>query len=161
MNAAHVHLALNHLPVLGTAFGATLLLIALLRKSGELKKITLAWFVAVAILTIPVYLSGEPSEEIAEGLPGVSHAIVEEHEQAAVFAFTGVVVAGVAALAGLIIFRKGKEVPQRFGVMMLAFAVIAAGLMVRTASLGGEIRHTEIRKAALSTQPVKADHRED
>ena len=146
MNPAHVHFALNHLPVFGTVFCAVLLLAAILRKSAELKKVTLTAFVVVAALAIPVYLTGEPAEEIAEGLPGVSHPTIEQHEEAAVAAFTAMIVVGIASLAGLILFRKGKVVPQWFGVMVLLLSLITAGLMARTASLGGEIRHTEIRK---------------
>lgn len=40
MNWAHVHLSLNHLPVVGTFFGVLLLLLALLRKSEELKRVS-------------------------------------------------------------------------------------------------------------------------
>ncbi len=36
MNPAHVHLWLNHLPVVGTFFGLLLLLVAILRRSAEL-----------------------------------------------------------------------------------------------------------------------------
>jgi len=45
MNWAHVHLLLNHLPVVGTFFGVLLLLLALLRKSEELKRVSLGVFV--------------------------------------------------------------------------------------------------------------------
>jgi hypothetical protein len=38
VNPAHLHLLLNHIPVLGIAFGLALVSLALLRKSEELKK---------------------------------------------------------------------------------------------------------------------------
>ena len=44
MNWAHVHLMLSHLPVVGTIFGVLLLLLALLRKSEELKRVSLGVF---------------------------------------------------------------------------------------------------------------------
>ena len=37
MNATHLQLMLNHLPVLGSAFGLVLLIFGLWRKSDELK----------------------------------------------------------------------------------------------------------------------------
>ena len=63
---------LNHVPVIGTAFGLAMVGWALLRRSEELKKISLGVFVIVALLGIPAYLTGEPAEELVENLPGVS-----------------------------------------------------------------------------------------
>ena len=37
MNLTHLHLALNHIPVLGTAFGLALLIFGIWQKSNELK----------------------------------------------------------------------------------------------------------------------------
>ena len=50
MNPAHLHLMLNHIPVLGTAFGLGLLAFALWRRSDELKKTALGVFVLVALM---------------------------------------------------------------------------------------------------------------
>ena len=72
MNPAHWHLTLNHIPVLGMAFGLPLVSLALLRKSEELKRISLGFLIVIALLAIPVYLTGEPAEELVENLPGVS-----------------------------------------------------------------------------------------
>ena len=71
-NPAHLHLMLNHVPLLGTAFGLGLVGWALLRKSEELKKISLGVFVIVAVLAVPAYLMGEPAEKLVENLPDVS-----------------------------------------------------------------------------------------
>lgn len=150
MNAIHLHLMLNHIPVLGTAFGLGLLILALFRKSEELKKAALGVFVIVALFAVPVYLTGEPAEDVAKPLPGVSKPLIEQHEEAAVVAFTGIVVLGVAALAGLIVFRRGKLVPAWFGFVMIIASLFASGLMAWTANLGGQIRHTEIRAGGSS-----------
>lgn len=78
MNAPHLHLLLNHVPVLGSAFGLGLLAFALWRKSDELKKTAFGVFVIAALLAVPGYLSGEPAEEGVESLPGVFKAIIKE-----------------------------------------------------------------------------------
>jgi len=150
MNAAHIHLMLNHVPVLGTAFGLGLLVIASWRKSEELKKTALSVFVVVALLAVPVYLTGEPAEDVVKPLPDVSKPVIEQHEEAATVAFTGVLVLGVAAFAGLLPFRRGKILPAWYGSVMLAASVIVGGLMAWTANLGGQVRHTEIRSSASS-----------
>jgi uncharacterized membrane protein len=60
-------------------------------------------------------------------------------------AFAGVLIVGVAALGGLIFFRRGKPVPNWPSVIVLVLSLIVFVLMARTANLGGLIRHTEIR----------------
>jgi len=145
MNPAHWHLAMNHIPVLGTAFGLGLMAWALIRKSEELKKVSLGVFVIVALLTIPVYLTGEPAEHFIENLPGVSEEAIEEHEDAATFAFAGVLVAGAVSLAGLTLFRRSKPRPAWIAILVLVLSVLVFAMMVRTAYLGGFIRHQELR----------------
>ena len=109
---------------------------ALVRKSEELKRVSLGVFVIIALLAIPAYLTGEPAEEIVEHLPGVSEASIEEHEDAAKFAFAGVLVLGAAALGGLVIFRRGRPAPTWVAVVALVLSVIVFAMMVRTANLG-------------------------
>jgi uncharacterized membrane protein len=144
-NPAHLHLMLNHLPVIGTAFGLGLVGWALLRRSEELKKISLGIFIIVALLAIPAYLTGEPAEELVENLPGVSKTSIEQHEEAAQVAFAGVLIVGVAALGGLLFFRRDKAIPNWLAIIVLVLSLIVFVLMARTANLGGLIRHTEIR----------------
>ena len=136
---------LNHFPVIGTAFGLGLVGWALLRRSEELKKICLGIFIIVALLAIPAYLTGEPAEELVENLPGVSKTSIEQHEEAAQVAFAGVLIVGIAALGGLLFFRRDKAIPNWLAIIVLVLSLIVFVLMARTANLGGLIRHTEIR----------------
>ncbi|MGA7393380.1 MAG: hypothetical protein WCA06_13520 [Terrimicrobiaceae bacterium] len=145
MDPAHLHLMLNHIPVLGTAFGMALIAWALFRKSEELKRVSLGVFVIIALLAVPAYLTGEPAEEVVEHLPGVSEPSIEEHEEAATFAFAGVLVLGAAALGGLIFHWRRKPVPKFVPIIALVLSVIVFAMMVRTANLGGLIRHSELR----------------
>lgn len=152
MNAIHLHLMLNHIPVLGTAFGLGLLLYGLWRKSDELKKTALGVFALVAGIAVPVYLTGESAESDVAALPGVSKPIVEQHDEAAAVAFTGVLVLGIAAAVGLFRFRRGRSLSAGFSLAMVVAALIVSGLMAWTANLGGRIRHSEIR--APQTPPA-------
>jgi hypothetical protein len=56
-------------------------------------------------------------------------------------------VLGVAALVGLLLYRRGKRAPGWFTATALMLALVTAGLLMWTASLGGRIRHTEIAPA--------------
>lgn len=145
ITSVHIHLLLNHLPIIGTFVGILLLLSAIVRHSEELRRVSLATFVIVAVLTIPVYLTGEGAEEAVEGLPAVTEALIEEHQDAALVSFIASGVLGVIALAGLWRYRPGAQVPRPLVNGVLLLAIVVGGLMVWTGGLGGQIRHSEIR----------------
>jgi uncharacterized membrane protein len=145
MNWAHIHLSLNHLPVVGTIFGVLLLLLAMVRKSEELKRVSLGVFVFTALLALPVYFTGEPAEKVVEHLPGVAEPLIERHENAALFVLLMAGGSGAVALAGLILFRRVEKLPGWIVAATLVLSLATGGLMGWTANLGGQIRHTEIR----------------
>ncbi len=72
MSGPFVHLALNHLPIVGTLFVIALLAVAGVRGSGELTRVSLAALLVLALVAVAVYLSGEAAEEAVEDLPGVA-----------------------------------------------------------------------------------------
>jgi uncharacterized membrane protein len=154
MNWAHVHLALNHVPVLGTFFGLALLGYALIRRSDPLKRAALNAFVAVALLSLPVYFTGEPAEEVVERAAGVAKDRVETHEDAALLALGAVELLGVVAALGLYASRHARPVSAKATGAALVVALGAATLMARTANLGGQIHHTEIRSGAQPPPPA-------
>jgi len=86
MNAAHVHLMLNHFSIIGSIFGLVLLAVAMVRNSRELTTVSFACLASVAIISIPVYFTGPPAEEAIKHLVGISEEVVERHEEAAQFA---------------------------------------------------------------------------
>lgn len=151
MNAAHFHLMLIHVPVLGTIFCFVLLAFGILKKNDLLMKTALGALVVVALLSIPAYLTGEPAEEIVERLPGVQENAIEPHEEAAEGAFLSVLVAGILALAGLLCFRKGRLMPRWFAGLVLILSLVSGVLMGRTAYLGGKIHHSELRTGQYSS----------
>lgn len=147
MNTVHLHLLLNHLPVVGTVIGTLLLAVALLRRSDELGRISLGLFGLLGAIALVVYLTGEPAEDAVEKLPGISHGLVERHEDAALVATIVLGIFGALALATLLLYRR-RALPR--WVTMLGFdtALVASSTMAYTANLGGQIRHTEIRAGA-------------
>jgi uncharacterized membrane protein len=152
MSFTHLHLLLNHFPVIGTVVGIALLSIALLRKSSELGKVSLGLFAALGAIAVLVYFTGEPAEEAIEKLPGFSESIVERHEEFALIAT--IVLAGFGSLALLALARFRKTALPRW-VMMSGFVIsLAAGAaMGYTGLLGGQIRHTEVRPDAVQQMP--------
>lgn len=156
MSLTHLHLLLNHFPVIGTVIGLGLLSFAALRKNADLTKASLGLFAVLALISVVVYLTGEPAEEAVENLPGFSESIVERHEDFALFATIALSSAGAAALAVLALFR-GRVVPRWIQVGSVIVAFIVTGAMGYTAMLGGEVRHTEIRNEAPLISPGSRD----
>ena len=163
MNLTHVHLALNHVPVVLTVVGLALLGLAAVRRSGELRTVSLGVFVLSALIAVGVYLTGEPAEDAVEGLPGVSHAVVERHEDAAGIALVAVLVLGAVSLVamGLGVTRLGHKFPRTLVTVPLLLSVVAGGLMIWTANLGGQVRHTEIRGHVTSGAEAGGHHDRD
>jgi len=145
MNWAHVHIAFNHVPVIGVIFATLLLAYGLLKKSHELVTVCFGVFVIIAVLTIPVYLTGEGAEEVVERLPGFSGSVIERHAESALFSLVAILLLGGFALGGLWLFRRSNRIPAWWVTSLLILSMVVGGLVARTANLGGQIRHTEIR----------------
>ena len=52
----------------------------MIRRSAELTRAAFVLLLVLASLTLVVQLTGEPAEELVEGLPGVLDSMVERHE---------------------------------------------------------------------------------
>jgi len=144
MSTVHMHLLLNHFPVMGAVIGLLLLAFAAWRGGPELLRATLALYVVLAVAAVVVYLTGEPAEDAIEKLPGFSKALVERHEEIALISTIAMGIAGALALVALFVQRK-RVLPAWVarGGVVVGLGVVA--LMGYTANLGGQIRHTEIR----------------
>jgi uncharacterized membrane protein len=162
MNLAHLHLLLNHFPIVGTVIGLGLFLLSLVRKNDDLKRASLGVFCLIALLAIPVYQSGRAAEDIVEDSPGVSEVLIETHQDAALLAMVFMEITGAFAWLGLWQFRRMSRAGRWNSPAVLLFSVITVALMANAATLGGEIRHEEIRasqevaatEAAATAEPA-------
>jgi formate hydrogenlyase subunit 3/multisubunit Na+/H+ antiporter MnhD subunit len=146
MSAAHIHLLLNHIPILGSIFGLLVLCYGMLRKSDEIKKTSLGVFVITALVTIVVYLTGDGAAEIVSNLPGVSTAIIQQHDKAATITMVAIEILGAVSLLSLFLsWRSRRELKSWMALCVLILAMISSGLGAWTGSIGGQIRHTEVR----------------
>jgi uncharacterized membrane protein len=141
----HLHLVLNHLPILITALGLLLVAIAAWRSDDYLARVALAFFVGGALSALPTYLTGEGAEDAVKNLPGVTKALIEQHSDIALIAAIVVGVLGAFALWALWRYRRPAILPVMIVRAILVGAVAGAGLMAYAGLLGGEIRHTEVR----------------
>jgi uncharacterized membrane protein len=150
MNAAHLHLIMNHAPVFGVAFALVLLAVGRYRRSEDLTRAGLLTLVASAAAALAAMLTGDAAEDPVERLAGVSKAAIHAHEEAAELAAIVTYVAGALALGALGLRRRAARVAGRLSALAAVAAVAAFVLMARAANLGGQIRHAEITGAAMA-----------
>ncbi|MEQ1678685.1 MAG: DUF2231 domain-containing protein [Chitinophagaceae bacterium] len=151
MNAAQIHLALNHAPLFLSIIGGGILILGMIKKNESFKTISLYMLVAAAIFTVPVYLTGEGTEELVEHLPGVNEATIEKHEEMAKISLIIIIITGAIALIGLLL-RKNAAVAKLAFVGAIFLSLASFGTMAQTAHLGGLIRHSELQAGAAAAE---------
>src|SRR5919198_5840489 len=144
MNAAQIHLLVNHFPTVAFSIGLLLFFVAVAAKHDNLKRASLVIFFLTAALTIATYVSGNEAQTLIKDVPEVSVAAIGAHETAALVAFTFMQATGFFAWLGLWLWRRLSRLPNWNSAAVLVLAIVTFGLMARAANIGGEIRHAEI-----------------
>jgi uncharacterized membrane protein len=157
MNLVHVHLLLNHFPTIGMIVGLGVFVVALAARSDDLKRASLGIFFMIALLSIPTFATGTAAQLALAHTPGISKAVIETHETAAFVALWFMELTGALAWLGLWQYRRLSRLPQGTLASVLLAGLVTFGLMTRAATLGGEIRHPEIRTGPTPAQTVTAD----
>lgn len=151
LTSAQIHLAVNHLPVFAILFASAALAAAAITRRSDVRLLGLALAVFAGFSALPAYLSGEGAEEGVEHRPGVSEALIERHEDAAAWGLAAILGAGAVAAPGLATVRLRRDAAaHRLTVASLLVAIVALGALARTAHLGGQIRHDELRAVAAA-----------
>jgi uncharacterized membrane protein len=141
----HLHLLLNHLPIIVTGLALALLAVALWRPNETLARTGLVFLVGAAVSALPTYLTGEGAEDAVRKLPGVTKEIIERHSDIALYAALLVGALGLVALYGLWKYRRPAPLPHGLVLGLFVGSIIGTGLMAYTGLLGGQVRHTEVR----------------
>jgi hypothetical protein len=156
MNLAHLHLVMNHVPTVGAVAALGLLLLGFVRRNDHLKHTGLEVLFVIAVLTLPVYVSGVAASREMRDLKEISVDAVGMHQDAALIGFAVMEFAGFVAWVALWQWRRrgtalGAGLPAP-GLVAAATVLLAVSLAVmgRAANLGGEIRHPEIRAAGAA-----------
>jgi uncharacterized membrane protein len=157
VNVAHLHLLLNHVPTVGAVVALGLLLLALVRRDERLKHAGLEVLFAIAVLTLPVYLSGVAANQKLRNQPGVSDDAMRVHHDAALAGFTVTEFAGFVAWVALWQSRRRGRAARGLVPAVMLLSMVALALMARAATLGGEIRHPEIRADVSAGAAAPAD----
>jgi uncharacterized membrane protein len=167
MNEAHLHLVINHFPIIGLILGCLVLLTGILMKSSVVRRVGLSLFLIAGITSIPAFSTGEGAEEIAEEAVSMNmcndkscvcppdmikkmeeereHYIHEHEEKAEGFMpfMWGII---VLSLIAMFLEWKNKSMAKIASLIVLVIGFIAAFFAREVGTTGGEISHPEIRK---------------
>ena len=146
MNQAHLHLIVNHLPIMGSLFALVLLGVGLLRRNTILTQAGLVAVLAAGLLCLLPQLTGEGAAKIIQDQPRVSRALIQNHAAAAEQGFWALEGAAALGLFGLLLLKNNSPKGRLLAWLTLATVALSFGLLARAGNLGGQIRHTEIRE---------------
>lgn len=155
INAAHWHVLLNHIPIIGLPMVALLLAWGVARANDAVIRLALIATVLMGAATWVVVLTGtSAAEEVkAAKYAWVKRDVIEEHEEAGEKAEIAAIVTGVLALTVLVIARGGKPPHRRATLGVLLGLGISAVLLGWTGWEGGGIRHDEFVANPTAAQP--------
>ena len=137
MNFVHLHLLLNHVPTVGTIVALGLLLLAFAKKSDDLTRGSFALFFAIALVSLPTYMTGYSAEAVVKERPGVNLELIALHQSSALLALVFMEATGVAAWFGLWQARKPTGRSKWALPSVLLLSVITIALMANVANIGG------------------------
>ena len=151
MNGVHIHLVVNHFPIITPILALLILIAGFIFKSQIVKRVAFALFIFGSLFTFAAMATGDGAEDFAEELEIASHLTIHAHEEhAEIFAILSYVL-GAFSLVSLWSNVKGKDFAKVLAYVTLAFSLIVIYFAQQTGSSGGEIRHTELYEPATST----------
>ena len=148
MNEAHLHLAINHFPIILPIVGLILLIAGGVLKSSILKRTAYMFYILAALLTGAAYSSGEAAEHFIEDLPWVEEKYMELHEEAAETFSWIMYVLGGFSLVGIWAHLKRKTFGRWLSYLTIILTITALYYAKQTGTTGGEIMYAEIRSGS-------------
>ena len=160
MNDAHIHLLVNHFPIIGTIFGLGILIAGIIFKNIAVKNVSYVIFIFTAIFALIAMSTGEGAEEIVEDIPNIGKQIIHEHEEIAEKLAVVLYVLGAVSLFGLYANLKNHSKAKLTSYLALVIAIVGVVLAKSVGTSGGEIRHTEIRANIQKAQSSDVEDKE-
>ena len=151
MNDAHLHMVVNHFPIIGTILGLGILITSMILKNNSVKSTAYFLFIVAAVFAAFSMGTGEGAEELVEDMPSVGKQIIHEHEEMAEKLALVLYALGVVSLVGLFFNYKNHSKANLVSYVVAIVAVVGVFFAQQTGTTGGEIRHTEIRANTVQT----------
>jgi hypothetical protein len=163
MNATHIHLLTNHIPIIGIACGFFVLVWSIVSKNKN------SLFAALFILLFSgigggiTNKTGEEAEEQLERMQGISKVAIHEHEEAAEGAMPFILATTVLSAAALYLNYKNHKWSKFSNYALVLAAGLAFIMSARAGFIGGKIRHAaeiEAVQASPAAESEKEEHRD-
>jgi uncharacterized membrane protein len=151
MNDAHLHLVVNHFPIIVTFLGFGILVVGLLLKNNSVKNTAYVLFVVAAVFAFASMATGEGAEELVEDLPNIGKKIIHEHEELAEKLALVLYATGIFSLLSLYTSVKNNKFAKTVSYVTLILSLASSILAIGVGTSGGEIRHTEIRSDSVNS----------
>jgi uncharacterized membrane protein len=158
MTDAHLHLVVNHFPIIGTILGFGILLAGIFLKNNTVKNVSYVVFIVAAIFAAFSMGTGEGAEEAVEEMPNIGKQIIHNHEEIAEKLAIVLYVLGVISLVGLYTNFKNHTKVTLVSYLALIIAAVGVFLAQQVGTTGGEIRHTEIRTNVTNAEQNTNTH---
>ena len=154
MNDAHLHLVVNHFPIIGTILALGVLIAGFFLKNSSVKNTAYGLFIVSAIFAALSMSTGEGAEEIVEDMPNIGRRIIHVHEEIAEKLTIILYLLGGISVLGIILNLKNHAKAKFISIVVLIVAIGAVYLAQLVGTTGGEIRHTEIRTDSNNTKII-------
>src|ERR1700722_17005720 len=105
---SHLHLLVSVFPSVGLVFVLGLYATAMVTRNEVMQRSCLVAFVILALLALPIYLSGNGSTEVLSKNPKVSQDLMDTHYGWGVAALIALAATGLVALTELLRARRGR-----------------------------------------------------
>lgn len=155
MNDAHLHLMVNHFPIVGLIIGFGILISGLYFRNNGIKNTAYSVFIVAAIAAFLSMYTGEGAEELVEDMPNIGHQIIHEHEEYAEKLALILYAMGLMSILGFYLNIKVHAKARLVSIIVLVTAAVAVIFALKTGETGGEVRHTEIRELNTREIPVQ------
>lgn len=143
MNDAHLHLLINHFPIVGTIFGFGILLVGIIINNKPVQNTAHIIFIICMILGKISMFTGEKAENIVENL-GISKNFIHTHEEQAETYMKMAYALGIISFISLLANVRNHPKSKLFSFLTMTLAIVTIILSKSVGASGGEIRHTEI-----------------
>jgi uncharacterized membrane protein len=144
LNWPHIHIMINHFPVILAVMGAVVALLGVVRSRRGIWMYACASLTLAAVTVVPTYFTGEPAEHFLNRPWYIARASIHTHEDAALVAS---ILVGLAGLVSLVAWRRLVRYPRELSLpgglraAVVITAVIAAVAIGYASLLGGHIIH--------------------
>jgi len=164
MEFEHLHVMVNHVPLLGLVFVCVPLAYALIANDRHMLLMSLGVIIALAVSARVTMWTGEEATERFEHGPVKQHIDehglkwIGEHEYRAERAAFTTYLLGVLAIGGYVALWKRPNWLRAIAGSMLVLCLLNFLLYAWCADAGGKVRHAEFRDPSQPAPLIEREH---